>query len=106
MPRGLGSPGHVNEGYYSSFGSQRRPISQLAVSCEKEKCGAVPSSKPKRSDAMYNWRMHTLQSPCQSNPGSMFDSSGKAFYTTPQSTESLPGNPRKGEINSQRTKTD
>ena len=54
MTRGLGGPGHVNEGYYSSFGSQRRPISQLAVSCEKERCEALPSSKPKRSDAMYN----------------------------------------------------
>ena len=36
-PSGSGDPGHVEEGCYSSFGSQRGPISQLFVSCEKER---------------------------------------------------------------------
>ena len=36
-PSGSGGPGHVEEGCYSSFGSQRGPISQLFVSCEKER---------------------------------------------------------------------
>ena len=38
-PSGSGGPWHVEEGCYSSFGSQRGPISQLFVSCEKERWG-------------------------------------------------------------------
>ena len=36
-PSGSGGPGHVEEGCYSVFGSQRGPIFQLVVSCEKER---------------------------------------------------------------------
>ena len=32
-PSGSGSPGYVDEGYHSSFGFQRGPVSQLVVSC-------------------------------------------------------------------------
>ena len=46
-PSGSRSPGHVEEGCYSSFGSQRGPIFQLYVSCHKERWGELPISQPK-----------------------------------------------------------
>ena len=53
-PSGSGGPGHVEEGCYSSFGSQRGPISQLFVSCEKERWGKLPSSQPKGPEQKYS----------------------------------------------------
>ena len=41
-PSGSGDPEHVEEGCYSSFGSQRGPISQLFVSFEKERWWNCP----------------------------------------------------------------
>ena len=41
-PSRSGGPGHVEERCYSSFGSQRGPISQFFVSCEKEGGGNRP----------------------------------------------------------------
>ena len=49
-PSGSGGPRHVEEGYYSSSGSQRRSVSQLVVSCEKERRGESPSSQPKGTE--------------------------------------------------------
>ena len=43
-PSGSGGPEHVEEGCYSGFGSQRGPISQLFVSCERGRWGEPPSS--------------------------------------------------------------
>ena len=53
-PSGSGGPGHVEEGCYSSFGSQRGPSSQLFVSCEKERWGESPSSQPKEPEQKYS----------------------------------------------------
>ena len=53
-PSGLGVPEHVEEGCYSSFGSQRGPISQLVVSCEKERWWESPSSQPKGPEQQYS----------------------------------------------------
>ena len=41
-PNASGSSGHVEEGRYSSFGSQRGPISQLVVSVKKSDGGNRP----------------------------------------------------------------
>ena len=46
-PSGSRSRGHVEEGCYSSFGSQRGPIFQLYVSCDKERWGELPISQAK-----------------------------------------------------------
>ena len=53
-PSGSGVPGHVEEGCYSSFGSQRGPISQLFVSCEKERWRELLSSQPKGPEQKYS----------------------------------------------------
>ena len=53
-PSGSGDPGHVEEGCYSSFGSQRGPISQLFVSCEKERWRELLSSQPKGPEQKYS----------------------------------------------------
>ena len=53
-PSGSGGPGHVQEGRYSSFGSQRRPISQVAISREKERLGESLSSQPKGPEQQYS----------------------------------------------------
>ena len=53
-PSGSGGPGHDEEGCYSSFGCQREPISQLFVSCEKERCRESPSSQPKGPEQKYS----------------------------------------------------
>ena len=58
-PSGSEGPEHVEEGCYSSFGSQRGPISQLFVSCEKERWGESPSSQPKGPEQKYS--VSTLQ---------------------------------------------
>ena len=44
----------VEEGCYSSFRSQRGPISQLIVSCEKEGWGESPSSQRKGPEQQYS----------------------------------------------------
>ena len=53
-PSRSGGPGHVEERCYSSFGSQRGPISQFFVSCEKEGWGESPSSQPKGPEQKYS----------------------------------------------------
>ena len=53
-PSRSGGPGHVEEGCYSSFGSQRRPISQLFVSCEIERSRKSPCSQPKGPEQKYS----------------------------------------------------
>ena len=53
-PSGSGGPGHVEEGRYSSFGSQRGPISQVAISREKERLGESLSSQPKGPEQQYS----------------------------------------------------
>ena len=53
-PSGSGGPGHVEERFYSSFGSQRGPISQLFVSCEKERWRELLSSQPKGPEQKYS----------------------------------------------------
>ena len=53
-PSRLGGPGYVEEGCYSSFESQRGPISQLVVSCEKEGWGELPSSQPQGPEQQYS----------------------------------------------------
>ena len=58
-PSGSGGPGPVVEERYSSFRSQRGPISQLFVSCEKERWGESPSSQPKGPEQKYS--VSTLQ---------------------------------------------
>ena len=42
------------EGCYGSFGSQRGPISQLVVSCEKERREESPSNQPKGPEQQYS----------------------------------------------------
>ena len=46
-PSGPGGPGHVDEGCYNSFRSQRGRISEFFVSWEKERWGESPSRQPK-----------------------------------------------------------
>ena len=53
-PSESGGPGHVEERCYSSFGLQGGPISQLSVSCEKERWGESPSSQPKAPEQKYS----------------------------------------------------
>ena len=53
-PSTSGGPGHVEERCYSSFGSQKGPISQFFVSCEKEGWGESPSSQPKGPEQKYS----------------------------------------------------
>ena len=53
-PSGSEGPEHVEEGCYSSFGSQRGPISQLFVSCEKERWRELLSSQPKGPEQNYS----------------------------------------------------
>ena len=52
-PIGSGGSGNVEEGFYSSFGSQSGPVSQLVVSCEKERWWESPSSPPKGAEQQY-----------------------------------------------------
>ena len=49
-----GGPGHVEEGCYSIYGFQRGSISQLFVSCEKERWGKSPSSQPNGPEQKYS----------------------------------------------------
>ena len=55
-PSGSGGLRHVEERCYGSFGSQREPISQLFVFCEKERWGGgeSPSSQPKGPEQKYS----------------------------------------------------
>ena len=55
-PSGSGGLRHVEERCYGSFGSQREPISQLFVFCEKETWGGgeSPSSQPKGPEQKYS----------------------------------------------------
>ena len=51
---GSGGPGHVEEGCFSCFGSQRGPISQLVVSCEEKRWEESPISQPKGPKQQYS----------------------------------------------------
>ena len=53
-PSGLGDPGQAEEGCYSSFESQGGSISQIALSCEKNRWGKSPSRQPKEPEEQYS----------------------------------------------------